>query len=399
MRTRNIFLLLLLVFMNQPSCKAAPVSSGALINLSHNSISGSNRIHLYINEIKNKNIALVANHTSMVGKKHLADTLISLGLQLKTIFTPEHGFFGTFAEGETIEGENSSKSNLKLVSLYGTKRKPEPIDLLGIDVVLFDIQDVGVRFYTYISTLSLVMEACAENKIPLIVLDRPNPNGFYIDGPVLNPDFASFVGMHPVPVVYGLTIGEYAMMVNGEGWLKNTVHCDLKVVPLENYNRKNIEELPVAPSPNLRNWKAIYLYPSLCLFEGTVISVGRGTSFPFEVYGHPDCQESDFQFIPTGKNTVLADKVCNGKRLTLYAEQFELNPQEIHLQWLIELYEELSHGHAYFNDYFNKLAGTNQLRLQIEKEFTADSIRKSWIPQIEAYKKIRIKYLLYPDFQ
>ena len=253
-------------------------------------IVGASRMELYLPSLKGKNVAVVANQTSTFNSSHLVDTLLSKSIHLKKIFTPEHGFRGTADEGAHINNSIDEKTQLPIISLYGKNKKPTAEQLNDIDIIIFDLQDVGTRFYTYISTMTYVMEAAAENNIPIIVLDRPNPNGFYIDGPVLEKENASFVGLHQVPVVYGLTIGEYAKMVNGEYWLNDSLQCNLTVIPLGNYDRNNIYELPVKPSPNLPNWESDYLYPSLCFFEGTIVSVGRGTEMPFQVYGHPQIE-------------------------------------------------------------------------------------------------------------
>jgi uncharacterized protein YbbC (DUF1343 family) len=353
---------------------------------------------MYLSDIQDKKVGLVVNHSSIIGKMHLLDTLLAIGIEVKCIFTPEHGFRGNEEAGKIIDNAFDAKTSLPIVSLYGQKKKADPSDLAGIDIILFDLQDVGVRFYTYISTLSYMMEACAENNIKLIVMDRPNPNGFYIDGPVLDTNFRSFVGMHPVPIVYGLTIGEYAMMVNGENWLANKVKCDLKVIPLINYNRNNISKLNVPPSPNLRTWEAIYLYPSLCLFEGTIVSVGRGTEFPFQVFGHPEYVQGSFMFIPKGEKVFLEGQHCYGCNLRGFAENYSNNPKQIELFWLLDTYKILSPNKNYFNGYFDKLAGTDQLRIDIEAGLSPEAIRNSWKPDLDNYKKIRKKYLLYPDF-
>ena len=268
---------------------------------------GAARIDKYFDLINNKNIALVVNQTSTIGETHLADTLQQLGITIKTIFAPEHGFRGKADAGEKVVDGIDLKTGIPLLSLYGKNKKPKPAQLAGIDVVIFDIQDVGARFYTYISTMHYVMEACAENGVEVLVLDRPNPNGHYVDGPILDPAYQSFVGMHPIPIVHGMTIAEYARMVNGEGWLKAGIQCDLSTIPCENYNHETVYELPIKPSPNLPNNRSIYLYPSLCFFEGTTISVGRGTNTQFQVYGHSDLAIGDYEFTPDqwrGLNTL-----------------------------------------------------------------------------------------------
>jgi uncharacterized protein YbbC (DUF1343 family) len=365
---------------------------------------GADQTENYLHLLKEKKIAVVTNHTGIIGSQHIVDTLLSSGIQVVKILTPEHGFRGDQDAGAHISNLKDEKTGLPVISLYGNKKKPEATDLKNIDVVLFDLQDVGVRFYTYISTLTYVMDACAENNIPIIVLDRPNPNGFYIDGPVLESKFKSFVGLHPVPVVYGLTIGEYALMVNGENWLDSKQKADLRVIPLKGYEREMIVKLPVKPSPNLPDWESIYLYPSLCFFEGTIVSVGRGTIHPFKVFGHPDLKSGDYKFTPkpikgASSNPKLEGQVCNGFLLNDYAFDFEQNPKKLNLSWVIDAWKELKGQHSFFNNYFNTLAGTDKLRKQIEQGLKGKQIEESWFNEIESYKKIRINYLIYPDFK
>ena len=259
---------------------------------------GAERTSLYYPHLRHKNIAVVANAASLVGKVNVVDTLLHSGLKVEKIFCPEHGFRVFSDAGQAIKNSIDSATKIPVISLYGKKKRPDPADLKDIDIVVFDLQDVGVRCFTYLSTLSYMMEACSQANIPLMVFDRPNPNGFYIDGPVMDSSIYSFIGLHPVPVVYGMTIGEYAKMVNEEGWLKDRMICDLQVIPLENYTHQTQYALPVSPSPNLTDMNAVYLYPSLCLFEGTIISVGRGTPYPFEIYGHPAFKGFSFEFIP-----------------------------------------------------------------------------------------------------
>jgi uncharacterized protein YbbC (DUF1343 family) len=351
----------------------------------------------YLSLIEGKRVGIVGNQTSIVGETHLVDTLLSLGVDVRKIYTPEHGFRGTADAGAKVNSGKDEKTGIPIVSLYGKNKKPTPEMLHGIDIILFDLQDVGVRFYTYISTMSYVMEAAAENNLPVIVLDRPNPNGYYVDGPVLKSENKSFVGMHQVPVVYGMTIGEYAKMVNGEGWLKNGVTCDLTVIPIRKYNRKAIYELPVKPSPNLPNWESVYLYPSLCFFEGTNVSIGRGTETPFQIYGHPDMRGS-YTFTPksTGGATkpLLEGQRCRGENLIEYAHDYARNANQLHLEWIIEAYQQLK-DKGFFKDYFRLLSGDKQLQRDIEKGKSADEIRASWEDDLEAFKAVRGKYLLY----
>ena len=375
-------------------------SKNNIIN-TEEAIVGASRLELYIPLLKGKNVAVVANQTSIFNNTHLIDTLISNNINLKKIFTPEHGFRGTADEGAIVNNSVDSKTQLPIISLYGKNKKPNSEQLSGIDVLLFDLQDVGTRFYTYISTMTYIMEAAAENNIPVIILDRPNPNGFYIDGPILEKENSSFVGLHQVPVVYGLTIGEYAQMVNGEYWLKDSLQCDLTIIPLGNYNRNYIYELPVKPSPNLPNWESVYLYPSLCFFEGTTVSVGRGTETPFQHYGHPMI-ESDYSFTPKqaeGRGKPLhCDTECYGENLIQHATNYKKNKDQLNLTWLIKAYEQLKDKGNFFNNFFVKLAGTKELQQQIENGLSEEEIRESWKEGIEEYKKTRSKYLLYKDF-
>ena len=359
---------------------------------------GSERLYLYLDSLKNKRVAIVGNQTSLVDKTHLVDTLISLGIKVVKVFSPEHGFRGDADAGERVANGKDAKTGLPLISLYGNNKKPKPNQLKDVDVILFDIQDVGVRFYTYISTLHYVMESCAENNIPLIVLDRPNPNAHYIDGPVRDDKQVSFVGMHPVPVVYGMTIGEYALMINGECWLSDSLSCELEIVPCKNYTHKMHYSLPVPPSPNLRSDASIALYPSLCLFEGTTVSVGRGTERPFEVFGHPNFPPLEFSFTPISsfgaKNPLWENKLCYGHDLK------DVNKKRLHdfsLTWLLEAKELLGDSLTFINQpaFFDRLAGTSELRKQITEGWKAKEIRASWRPGIQAFRKIRVKYLLY----
>ena len=357
----------------------------------------------YLPVLKAKRIGIVANNTSLINKTHLVDSLISLRINVIKIFGPEHGFRGDQPDGKEIRNGKDPKTGIEIVSLYGNHKKPTQADLDNIDILIFDIQDVGARFYTYISTLTYVMEACAENNIPLIVLDRPNPNGYYIDGPVLKPEYTSFVGMHPVPVVYGMTIGEYATMVNGEKWLKDGKQCKLTIIKCDNYTHNSRYKLPVRPSPNLQDMKAIYLYPSLCLFEGTVVSIGRGTDSPFKVFGHPQLSSENFSFTPkpikgVSDDPPLKGQRCYGQNLEKEAELIKADGH-IELKWLIEAYKNLNSKTKFFTNYFDKLAGASKLREQIIAGKTESEIRRSWQPNLDAFKKIRKKYLLYPDFE
>lgn len=364
---------------------------------------GAEQTNIYVSLLEGKNVVLVANQSSMVEQTHLVDTLLQLGIKVTKVFCPEHGFRGVADAGEKVDNTKDSKTGLPLISLYGKHKKPTSNDLQSVDVVVFDIQDVGVRFYTYISTLHYVMEACAENHIPLLVLDRPNPNGFYVDGPVLDSAAKSFVGMHKVPLVHGMTIGEYALMINGENWLNDDRQCDVSVIPCKNYNHNTLYELPIKPSPNLPNIRSVLLYPSLGLFEGTVISVGRGTDFSFQVFGHPKCKKGDFEFTPLSKQGAKKPKymgeICKGDNLQVIDIEEIIEFKQIHLTYLLKAYSALTRKTDFFNTFFYKLAGTHKLQQQIEGEILEEEIRASWQNEIEIFKKIRKQYLLYSDFE
>jgi uncharacterized protein YbbC (DUF1343 family) len=358
---------------------------------------GAERTSAYISGLQGKNVGLLINHTSMIGETHLVDFLIQKDIIIKKIFAPEHGFRGKADAGEKIEDNIDSKTGIPVVSLYGKSKKPTSLTLKDLDVVIFDIQDVGTRFYTYISSMHYMMEACAENKIKMIVLDRPNPNGHYIDGPVLEPAFSSFVGMHPIPVVHGLTVGELAHMINGEGWLEGSLTCDLEVVSMENYTHSDVYALPVKPSPNLPNDQSINLYPSLCFFEGTKMSIGRGTQFPFQVIGYPDQTYGKFSFTPESivgmaKYPKYENEKCYGVDLrnSKILDQLELG-------YIIDHYRLWKKEEPFFTKYFNTLAGTDELRKQIESGMTEEEIKSSWQIDLNNYKTLRIKYLLYQD--
>lgn len=360
---------------------------------------GAYSLELYKSLIKNKALAIVANQTSMIGKTHLVDSLFSLKMNIKVIFSPEHGFRNMADAGEKIEDGKDPGTGIRLISLYGSHLKPTSEDLKGIDMVIFDIQDVGARFYTYISTLHYILEACAENKVKCLILDRPNPNGFYFDGNVLDTTHRSFVGMDPVPIVHGMTIGEYASMINGEGWLKNGVKCELEVIKCKNYTHNTFYELPVKPSPNLPNQNSVYLYPSICFFEGTTLSLGRGTSFPFQVYGSPDLPDKGFSFtpqsVPGAKNPPLLGVKCYGTDFRDAIERKLVPKPVINLNLIIDAYKEFPDKEKFFTPYFDVLAAGPELREQIQKGMTAEEIRETWKPGLEKYSAIRQKYLLY----
>lgn len=368
-------------------------------------IPGADQTSLYIDYLKGKNIGMVINQTSVIGDKltPTLDSLLRLGIAVKKIFGPEHGFRGNASNGAAVNSDTDAATGLPVISLYGNKHyKPTPEDLRGLDLMIFDIQDVGARFYTYLSTLQYVMEACAENNIELMILDRPNPNGFYVDGPVLDTAFRSFVGLNPIPIVYGLTIAEYAQMINGEGWLKNHVKCKLHIVKVANYTHSDTYKLPVIPSPNLNTDESVLLYPSVCLFEGTTLSLGRGTLSPFLQIGDPSLAgKYTYSFLPESipgmsEYPPQKGKICYGINLKNYNADSLTATGTLNLNWLMELYRAFPDKQHFFNGYFTKLAGTDELRKQIEAGESEDEIRKSWEPALTKYKEMREKYLLYP---
>lgn len=378
------------------------LSGGALSLHSDRILPGANSTEEYISKIKYKRIGIVANHASTVGNSNLIDTLIALKIKVVRIFAPEHGFSGKSDAGAIVGNQLYGNTTIPVSSLYGKTKKPLKKDLSEIDMMVFDLQDVGVRFYTYISTLHYVMEACAEANIPLLLLDRPNPNGYFVDGPVLDTGFKSFVGMHPVPIVYGLTIGEYAKMINGEKWLDNGIFCNLAIIKCRNYTHNSFYEIPVSPSPNLTNVKAVNLYPSTALFEGTVVSEGRGTEAPFLIFGHPDFHDHSFSFIPEAKpgasiNPKLKGNTCYGFDLRNVSVYKIRELKQINLTYLFTFYNDLQLGDKFFTPFFDKLAGSDKLRKMILEGKSEKQIRESWQAGIENYKKIRAKYLLYPD--
>jgi len=374
-----------------------------IIETSNTIIVGAERTTEYFHFLKGKKIGIVANQTSFIKNTHLVDSVHNAGFDVIKVFGPEHGFRGKAADGEHVDNDIDEKTGIQIVSLYGSNRKPLTKDMEGLDLMIFDIQDVGARFYTYISTMSYVMEACAEKGIEFLLLDRPNPHGDYIDGPVLEKNHSSFVGLHPVPVVHGMTVGEYAQMVNGEGWLKGDNKCMLTVIPCKNYDHKIIYKLPIAPSPNLPNNTAIQLYPSLCFFEGTFISVGRGTEFPFQVFGHPDYLLGSFTFTPKKIPDVTnfpkyEGELCFGQSLNGYADEILKKERRLHLNWLIDMHDYFEESGDFFTNYFAKLAGTNELQIQIYKGKSEEEIRASWQDDLNKFRQIRKKYLIYTDF-
>jgi uncharacterized protein YbbC (DUF1343 family) len=367
-------------------------------------ITGADQIPLYIDYLKEKNIGMVVNQTSVIGKTLTpsVDSLLKRGISIKKVFGPEHGFRGDASNGAVVNNAIDTKTGLPVISLYGNKHyKPTAEDLKDINLMIFDIQDVGARFYTYISTLHYVMEACAENNIELMILDRPNPNGYLVDGPILDTAYHSFVGMHPIPISHGMTIGEYAQMINGEHWLKNGVKCKLKIIKVANYSHDTPYKLPVNPSPNLNTYQSILLYPSTCLFEGTTLSLGRGTYFPFLVLGHPMLKGIyTYSFTPVGipgmsENPPQKDKQCFGIDLKNYSAEQIRAIGHINLSWLIELYKAFPDKEHFFNAYFTRLVGSKNLQKQIIDGKTEGEIRASWEPGLKQFNKTRSKYLLY----
>jgi uncharacterized protein YbbC (DUF1343 family) len=378
----------LLAVMTIVGCNAQPHPKDLVL--------GAEQLDLLLPQLQGKRIGLLVNNTATIGKTLLADTLVSRGVNVIKIFGPEHGFRGAAADGELVNDSVDAKTGIPLVSLYGKNYKPTPQQLSDIDILLFDIQDVGARFYTYISTLHYAMEACAENGKGLIVLDRPNPNGSYVDGPVRRPEWKSIVGMHPIPIVHGLTVGELALMINGEGWLEGGRKCTVDIIRLKNWKHGGAYSLPVRPSPNLPNDQAIKLYPSLCLFEGTVISIGRGTPMPFQVAGNPELKTMAFQFTPVSLKGIsphppLENQVCYGIDLRSVAVDRKLD-----LSYLLGFYKAYPNKEKFFIAYFDKLAGTSVLKQQIRDGLTEDQIRASWQQELDRYKTMREKYLLYP---
>lgn len=408
------FLLIILSFVcTLHSCAQFPSKSGNSTAI----ITGAEQTNLYLPILKNKRIGLFANQTSIIGKTHLADSLVSLGIKIEKIFGPEHGFRGKAGAGEHVDDGTDTKTGIKVISLYGNHKKPTTEDLSNIDVLVFDIQDVGVRFYTFISSLQYFMEAALENNIPLLILDRPNPNGFYIDGPVLEKEYASFVGMQPIPVVYGMTIGEYALLLYGEEWLSKEANANIKnaapqnnfqvkVIACKNYDHNAKYILPVNPSPNLKQMQSIYLYPTTCFFEGTVISEGRGTPTPFQVFGHPDLPKNLYAFTPVPNEGAKSSKCffekCFGWNLGGTNEEvLKLTDNKIQIKYLLETYKLFPGKDSFFlaTNFFNKLAGNNKLMQQIKNGLSEADIRNSWVPGINSFKAIRRKYLLYEDFK
>ena len=405
----------LAVLLNCYWVVAQPANNGTVIT-------GAERMQVYLPMLKGKSVAVFANQTSMVKNTHLVDTLLSSGIKVVKIFGPEHGFRGDADAGEHIGDAKDKKTGIPVISLYGNHKKPTPEDLKDVDVLIFDIQDVGVRFYTFISSLQYYLEAALENHKPLLILDRPNPNGFYVDGPVLDMNFKSFVGMQPIPIVYGMTIGEYALMLSGENWLSKEANAinaynvttkptsdtpfHVQVIKCKNYDHNSKYILPVMPSPNLKEMQSIYLYPSTCFFEGTVLSEGRGTDKPFQYFGHPSLPNNLFAFTPNpnagAKSSKCFGQKCYGWNLSGSNEEvLKMLDNKIQLKYLIEAYKLFPGKDTFFlkNNFINKLAGNDILAQQIKERKTEMEIRQSWQPELDKFKKTRKKYLLYADFE
>jgi len=405
--TKNTFFIALAFLFSLGSCQSQKNETQSITDAPINEVSsvqekpiviGANQLNSYLALLKNKRIGVVANQTSVIFKEnnyaHLVDSLVSLNIDVQKVFAPEHGFRGKADAGEHITNGKDPKTGIDIISIYGKNKKPSADQLNGLDIIVFDIQDVGARFYTYISSLHYVMEACAENNIPMLILDRPNPNGHYTDGPILESEHKSFVGMHPIPIVHGMTIGEYAQMINGEKWLNNEIQCDIAVIKCKNYNKSLAYSLPIKPSPNLPNDVAINLYPSLCFFEGTSISAGRGTEMQFQIYGAPYLPKADFSFTPKpnegAKYPKHENKVCYGEDLRNTVKLHVLN-----LEWLVNAYDLSSNKETFFNNFFTKLAGTKTLQQQIVNGLNQKEIRKSWLEDLQEYNQMRKQYLLY----
>jgi len=393
---KNTVLLFLLLMLSCGSATKVSKTEPIVITVTENPIiTGAQRHDYYLPMLYGKRVGVVTNQTGIISNQlHLIDFLLNQSVAVKKIYAPEHGFRGTADAGEHIVDGKDAQTGLPVISLYGNNKKPKPEQLADIDIIVFDLQDVGARFYTYISSLHYIMEACAENKIPLLILDRPNPNIAIVDGPTLEKENTSFVGMHPVPLLHGMTIGEYAQMINGEKWLKNGAQCNLTVIPCLNYKREMAYSLPVKPSPNLPNDQSINLYASLCLFEGTNVSSGRGTEKQFQIYGSPFLPKSDFSFTPIpnfgAKEPMHKDQLCFGENLTQIQKVTRLE-----LKWLIKAYNTTSDKTKFFNDFFTKLAGNKTLQQQIEAGTSEADIRKSWEKGLNDFKTMRKKYLIY----
>jgi uncharacterized protein YbbC (DUF1343 family) len=364
-------------------------------------VPAANRLEEYLPLLKDKKVVLLVNQTSQVNNKNLVDVLLEKKINIVKIFAAEHGFRGNKDAGEHVGDEIDPSTKIPVISLYGANRKPTPEQLKDVDIFIYDIQDVGARFYTFISTMHYVMEACAENKVKFLVLDRPNPTGDQVDGPILKKEFQSFVGMHPIPIVHGLTVGELAQMINGEKWLANGVTCDLTVIKVKGYTHSMLYSLPVKPSPNLPNDISIRLYPSLCFFEATDLSIGRGTTFPFQVIGYPDSTLGNFTFTPVSIQGIANEPICQDKKCYGIDLREEPKYQKFTLKYVIDFYKKWKQTTPFFSKskWMSKLSGTDELEKQIAAGLSETEIRKTWENELTAYKEMRKKYLLYEDFK
>lgn len=420
----SLFLVTLLVncLFSCAQINKTATSNNTTLSKNNHVITGAERMAVYLPMLKGKSVAVFANQTSIVGNTHLVDTLIKSGIKVVKIFGPEHGFRGDADAGEHVGDVTDKKTGIPVISLYGNHKKPTAEDFKGVDILIFDIQDVGVRFYTYISSLEYFMEAALEHHKPLLILDRPNPNGFYVDGPVLDKKFKSFIGMQPIPIVYGMTMGEYALMLAGENWLSENANkinaynittqpsadtpFHIQVIKCKNYDHNSKYELPVNPSPNLKEMQSVYWYPSTCFFEGTVLSEGRGTDKPFQVFGHPSLPKNLFSFTPKPNEGAKSSKCfyqkCYGWNLSgSTTEVLEKVDGKIQLRYLLDAYKLFPDKDSFFlkNNFIDKLAGNDQLKQQVKQGLSEEAIRKSWQPGLMAFKAIRKKYLLYTDFE
>ena len=391
-----IFCLLALILLVVPG----PGTAQTFPSASEKVIVGAERIETYLPLLQGKKVGILTNHTGRIESTHLVDTLLSLGINIQTVFAPEHGFRGTADAGEKVDSYRDAQTGIRVVSLYGAHKKAKPQDIQPLDIIVFDIQDVGLRYYTYLSSMHYMMEACAENHKPMIVLDRPNPNGFYVDGPILEAKHRSFVGMHLIPVVHGMTLGELARMINGEGWLTGGETCTLTVIPCLNYTHQTRYQLPTRPSPNLPNMRSIYLYSSLCFLEGTPVSVGRGTDTPFQIFGHPKLQGMDYTFTPQpnegSKNPPLKGLLCRGMNLRQEPADSVIGARGVDLSYVIECYRQLG-GEKFFLPIFDKLTGTDYVREMIIAGADAQTIRARWKEDVERFRQTRKPYLLYEE--
>ncbi|MEZ4971649.1 MAG: DUF1343 domain-containing protein [Flavobacteriaceae bacterium] len=401
---KTILMIMLGVFMYAPSILP---SSDIVENQKIKT--GAEQTHLYLPLLKDKRVAILANQTSIIGDSHLVDSLSQLGVNIVKVFGPEHGFRGNASAGAKISDAIDPSTGIPIISLYGKKNKPSKEDLQDVDILIYDLQDVGVRFYTNINALARLMEACQENNKPLLILDRPNPNGYLIDGPVLDMKYKSGIGMFPIPMSHGLTVGEFALMANGEGWLKDKVKADIQIIPVANYTHDMPYVLPVSPSPNLNTEQSILLYPSVCMFEGVYINHGRGTYDPFTVLGSPAYKGIyDFSFTPTGikgmaETPIFMDEVCYGIDLRNYDTAILRERKQINLEWIRELYKAHPHKEQFFESKFSNQMnnieiqiGRGDFRQQIIDDVPEATIRAGWEPGLTAYKKMRLNYLLYP---